>query len=70
MKFLLTLSALITFTFSSTQLISSDLKPFEDKVVVITGASKGIGKGIAQVFAEEGAHVVLLARNQSLWRPV
>jgi short-subunit dehydrogenase len=33
------------------------------KVVVITGASMGIGEAIAKVFAEEGASVVLLSRD-------
>ncbi len=32
---------------------------FEDKVVVITGAAKGIGRATAQLFAEEGARLVL-----------
>jgi short-subunit dehydrogenase len=33
------------------------------KVVVITGASMGIGEAIAKVFAQEGASVVLLSRD-------
>lgn len=31
--------------------------------VIVTGASKGIGKGIARVFASKGAKVLLVARN-------
>ncbi len=34
-----------------------------DKVAIITGASSDIGKGIVKRFAEEGAKVVLIARN-------
>lgn len=36
----------------------------KEKVVLVTGASKGIGKGIAEAFAAEGSNVVLNARNQ------
>jgi NAD(P)-dependent dehydrogenase (short-subunit alcohol dehydrogenase family) len=31
----------------------------KDKVAIVTGASKGIGKGIAEVFAKEGANLVV-----------
>ena len=36
------------------------------RVAIITGASRGIGKGIAKRYAEEGAKVVLASRNQDL----
>ena len=35
----------------------------KDKVAIVTGASSDIGKGVAKRFAEEGAKVVLIARN-------
>lgn len=35
------------------------------KVVVITGASMGIGEAIAKIFADQGASVVLLSRDAS-----
>ncbi|KAG5832320.1 hypothetical protein ANANG_G00289850 [Anguilla anguilla] len=34
-----------------------------DKVVIVTGGSKGIGKGIVQVFVKNGAKVVFCARG-------
>jgi 3-oxoacyl-[acyl-carrier protein] reductase len=37
---------------------------FEDKVVLITGAGKGIGKAAAKQFAASGAAVVVAARNE------
>ena len=41
-------------------------KRFDDKVVVITGGSDGIGLASAQIFAEEGALVYITARRQAL----
>ena len=36
----------------------------KDKVVVITGSSRGLGKALASAFADEGAKVVVNARNK------
>ena len=38
----------------------------KDKVVIITGASSGIGKALAYKFAREGARVVIAARRADL----
>uniref|UniRef100_UPI0037E9A0FE 17-beta-hydroxysteroid dehydrogenase 14 n=1 Tax=Semicossyphus pulcher TaxID=241346 RepID=UPI0037E9A0FE len=36
---------------------------YQDKVVIVTGGSKGIGRGIVRVFVENGAKVVFCARG-------
>ncbi len=40
-----------------------DLK-LRDKVIIVTGAAKGIGAGIVKVLAEEGAIPVIVGRNE------
>jgi 3-oxoacyl-[acyl-carrier protein] reductase len=37
--------------------------PISGRAVVVTGASKGIGKGIARVFARQGAKVMVVSRK-------
>ena len=42
------------------------MEPFslKNKVAIITGASKGIGRAIAELYADYGAKVVVSSRKQ------
>ncbi len=44
---------------------NSNLGALQGKIAVVTGASKGIGKGIALELAGQGADIVLAARNKN-----
>lgn len=41
------------------------LTPITGRSVIVTGASKGIGKGIARVFGRAGGKVLVVARNEA-----
>jgi short-subunit dehydrogenase len=42
-----------------------NMRKLLDKVSLITGAGRGIGRGIATAMAKAGSSVVLVSRNQS-----
>ena len=42
----------------------------KNKVVLITGGSRGIGKSIGELFAQHGAQVVLTSKNESVGKNI
>jgi 3-oxoacyl-[acyl-carrier protein] reductase len=40
------------------------MRSLENKIVIVTGASRGIGEGIVRLLAHEGARIGLVARNK------
>ncbi len=46
--------------------MNASLRTLEGKVAIVTGASSGIGRAIAALFAASGAHVIVGARRHEL----
>ncbi|EPY07898.1 short-chain dehydrogenase/reductase SDR [Paenibacillus alvei TS-15] len=40
------------------------MKLLDNKVIMVTGASRGIGREMAVTFAQQGATLVLVSRNE------
>lgn len=54
----------LLFVCLSNKGFGDEMKRLDDQVVIITGASKGIGREMVKVFSREGAKLVLVARNE------
>ncbi len=43
--------------------MADELKPFSNRIALVTGASRGIGRAAALALSKAGAHVILVART-------
>ena len=46
------------------------MSKLEGKIALITGATSGLGEAFARIFAEEGATVIVVGRNEERGRKV
>jgi 3-oxoacyl-[acyl-carrier protein] reductase len=65
-------SRILNFHFSyaspyknSSDKLSSNIMSLQDKIAVVTGASRGLGAAIAKAYAKEGAHVAIVYASPS-----
>jgi NAD(P)-dependent dehydrogenase (short-subunit alcohol dehydrogenase family) len=45
------------------------VRRLDGRIAIVTGASRGLGRSIAELFAAEGAAVAVVARTEAQWDP-
>ena len=47
--------------------MQAEYKDLQDKIVVVTGAARGIGKSIAKAFLNQGTKTILISKSPVDW---
>ena len=52
-------------TLTEEKVATTNMKKLKDKVAIVTGGTRGIGRAIAELYAKEGAQVIITGRSEA-----